>query len=153
MGILKKWVEKNCRQMAAIFNRGKAQNLIRSSPYSWVTSREKIERYKNYFSSYRVNKKVFESLTLTFDLYPIALTLGKQNCQDVCMNHELNPCWFCSQKAACGAETAAETIFFIMIFRVFLKLLSNESYLSKMCVNIALRNCLPRKYIAIIDSS
>ena len=34
----------------------KAENLIRSSPYSWVASREKLERFNKYFPSYRVNK-------------------------------------------------------------------------------------------------
>ena len=36
---------------------GKLNNLIRSSPYSWVTSRKKLERSNNYFSSYGVNKE------------------------------------------------------------------------------------------------
>ena len=50
--------------------RWKAENLIRWSPYSWVTSREKLEGYNNYFSSYRVNKNFFKSLTLIFVLWP-----------------------------------------------------------------------------------
>ena len=43
--------------------RWKAENLIRSSAYSWVASHTKLERSYNYFSSYRVNKNFFESLT------------------------------------------------------------------------------------------
>ena len=41
---------------------------LQRSPYSWVTSRNKLERSNNYFSSYRINKNVFQSLTLTYDL-------------------------------------------------------------------------------------
>ena len=33
-----------------------AENLIRLSPYSWVTSFKKLERSNNYFSSYRISK-------------------------------------------------------------------------------------------------
>ena len=40
--------------------RWKAENLIRSSAYSWVTSRKKLERSKNYFSSHSVNKEFFK---------------------------------------------------------------------------------------------
>ena len=32
--------------------------LIRSSPYSWVTSHKKLERSNNFFSSYRANKEL-----------------------------------------------------------------------------------------------
>ena len=35
------------------------KNLIRSSPYSWVTSQKELERSNNYFSSYRANKNFF----------------------------------------------------------------------------------------------
>ena len=49
----------------------KTENLIRSSPYSWVTLHTKLDRSNNYFSSYRVNKIFWESLTLA---------LGKKNC-------------------------------------------------------------------------
>ena len=38
------------------------------SPYSWVTLRKKLDRSNNYFSSYRVNKNFFESLTSIFEL-------------------------------------------------------------------------------------
>ena len=46
----------------------KAKNLIRSSPYLWVTSHKKLGRSNNCFSSYRVTNIFFKYLTLTFDL-------------------------------------------------------------------------------------
>ena len=61
--------------------RWKAENLIRWSPYSWVTSRKKLERYNNYFSSYCVNKNFFKFLTMT---------LGKKSAGRGWMNYEFN---------------------------------------------------------------
>ena len=67
IGILEKknLVEK--KYVATIFIIGiyrnfycKAENLIISSPYSWVTSRKKLERSNNYFSSNSANKNFFD---------------------------------------------------------------------------------------------
>ena len=56
--------------------RWKTENLVRSSPYSWVTSHKKLERCNNYFSSYRVNKTFFWIFDL--DLWPMTSTFGKK---------------------------------------------------------------------------
>ena len=64
-------------QVATIlFISGKAENLIKSSPYSRVTSRKKMERSNNFFSSYHVNM-IF--LFFDLDLRPMTLTLDKKN--------------------------------------------------------------------------
>ena len=55
----KKSLKKNWSPGGGHFDfRLKAENLIRWSPYSWATSHKKLERFNNYFSSYRVNKEL-----------------------------------------------------------------------------------------------
>ena len=57
-GILKKKLKKNKSPGGGRFDyRWKAEILIRSSPYSCVTSHKKLERSNIYFSSYRFNKE------------------------------------------------------------------------------------------------
>ena len=70
--------------------RWKAENLIRWSLYSWVPLRKKLVRSDDYFSSYRVNKNFFKSLTLTFDLWPWPWVKKCQEGLNVCINYEPN---------------------------------------------------------------
>ena len=78
--------------------RWKAENLIRSSPYSWVTSHKKMERCHNYFQSYRVNKTVFFWI-FYLDLWPMTLTFGKKTfaggfeCLYKLWIQSVGPCW------------------------------------------------------------
>ena len=88
--------------------RWKAENLIRWSPYSWVTSLEKFERSNNYFSSYRVNKIFFKSLTLTFDLWPwVKKVEGGVECLYELWNNLLHPVGVVA-KRVCAAAAAHE---------------------------------------------
>ena len=66
----------------------KAENLVSWSPYSLVTSSKKLERSNNYFSSYRVNKNFFKSLT--FDLWPCPWVKKCSEGLNVYMHYELN---------------------------------------------------------------
>ena len=47
----------NCEKKSHFDYRWKSEFLIRSSPYSWVTSHKKLERSNNYFLSNRVKKE------------------------------------------------------------------------------------------------
>ena len=81
------------------------ENLIRSSPYSWVTSRKKLERSNNYFSSYRVSNIFFESLPFTFGLCPwpwVENLPGWVECLYELWAQSVAPFWCSSQMALCG---------------------------------------------------
>ena len=69
--------------------------------YLWVTSRKKLERSNNYFSSYSVKIFFFLSFTLTYDLYFREKKIGFE-CLYGLWIQSVAPCGCSSQKAACG---------------------------------------------------